>query len=300
MRKFGGLLLLLALFVVVAHTHAQGFLMPSPPLYGGFEFSYSRGGPGRGLRFRTGLFGVPPPVVPIDVYSPILYPPPVNRITYITIARTPPPILVLGPQALEDAVPPPPPPMEFIPPPPPPPPAPAKKEKPPAEIPRPPEAKADPADEHVRLVRDGQEAFKVGEYGRAHQRFRQTIRLQPNEAAPYFLLAQSLIALGKYHETHDAILAGLERDPTWPASRFRPLDQYDEAVAEYSEHLQTLENTLARHPDDPVLLFVYGHALWFDGRRDEAGRLFQRAREHGADGKAIERYLAALPAGEKL
>ena len=171
--------------------------------------------------------------------------------------------------------------------------------KPPAELPAPPEPLPDPDEEAARQVRLGREAFKAQEYGRAAQRFRQAVRTRPADGVAHFLLAQSLIAQGKYHEAQDAIVAGLQQRPDWPTAAFRPLELYD-APLEYTEHLRVLEEAVARHPGDPALLFVHGYALWLDGRRDEAGRVFQRALERAKDRGPIEQFLAALPAGEKL
>lgn len=297
-----GLLLLLALVVVPAPpVHARQL----PGVYGypgGVEFSYSRGGFGRGFRLNGGfvtggLIGFPPPG---PCPFPIWCPPPIRRVTIIAVAP-PPPVVVLAPQFVQPPVEDPVPPVPVVPIPEVPPPqkeAP-KKEKPPPELPLPPEPKADPAEEHDRQVVLGEEAFRQQEYGLAAQRFRQATRLRPAEGRSYFLLAQALIAQGKYHDARDAVVAGLERKPDWPTAGIRPLGLYD-AVAEYAEQLRTLEAALGRHPNDPVLLFVGGYALWFDGRRDEAGRLFTRALARGVERKEIEPFLSALPAGETL
>jgi tetratricopeptide (TPR) repeat protein len=142
----------------------------------------------------------------------------------------------------------------------------------------------------------GRESFAALEYGRAAQRFRQASNLAPRDGLPWFLLAQALLAQGKYHEAQDAILAGLERDPAWPTAQFRPFLLYGPHVAEYPEQLRTLEETRARHPDDPVLLFLSAYQLWFDGRREEARPLFRRARLRSPAPAAIDRFLKALPA----
>jgi hypothetical protein len=294
MRRIGGLLLLFALVVSATEAHGQLFL-PSPYGFGGgFQFSYSRGSLGRGLRLGVGgqLYGLAGPY----------YPSAHSRITVVSIAAPPQVIYLPAPPAEEMR----PPTMpRLVEPPAPAPPAPkkeepkAKPEKPPAELRAPPGPKEDPDEEHDRQVRLGRETFKAQEYGRSAQRFRQAIRLRPGEGLPYFLLAQSLIAQGKYHEAQEAVPAGLERWPDWPTSGFRPLELY-EAPVEYTEQLRALEELVARHPRDPVILFVCGYALWFDGRRDEAGRLFQRALERAKDRGPIERFLKALPAGEKL
>jgi Flp pilus assembly protein TadD len=73
------------------------------------------------------------------------------------------------------------------------------------------------------------------------------------------------------------------------------LELYGAAVGEYAEHLERLRQTLRKHPDDPVLLFLLGYQLWFDGRKEEARPLFRRALPRAADRAAIERFLRALP-----
>jgi tetratricopeptide (TPR) repeat protein len=260
------------------------------------------------------LVPAPPPVVvtvpPVETMprSPLDDPdiPPVPR---FEVPRMPIPEV---PRVPEKPPVPPPPPLEK-PPPSPPPRKEEPKEPPKKEISKPPERKPaprkdgepllpprpalpeDPREAHALLVERGQESFQDLEYGRAVQRFRAAIRLLPGEAYPYFLLAQALVAQGKYHEAHDSILAGLRLRPDWPRAAHRPLELYGAAVGEYSEHLARLQDALRRHPGDPVLLFLLGYQLWFDGRKDEAGPLFRRALPRAADRDAIERFLRALP-----
>jgi hypothetical protein len=163
--------------------------------------------------------------------------------------------------------------------------------------PAPPKPPAEPReDEKTRLLRLGREAMARGEYGRAAERFRQAAGAVPGEALPQFLLGQALLALGKYREAVDALYGGLALDPSWPAATFRPRELYGPNAVEYSEHLRRLDETLTRHPDDPVLLVLNGYALWFDGRKDEARALFRRALPRAANPAAVERFLAAPPA----
>jgi hypothetical protein len=188
-----------------------------------------------------------------------------------------------------------------LPPEPPPPPPPKKPEAPkppeqPKEPPRPPRPENDARPEHVRLLDLGRRAFAALEYGRAAQRFRQATQVAPAEPTAYFLLAQALFALGKYDDAVAAIHAGMERDPDWPKGRFRPLELYGPNVADYAEQLQRLDDVVKRHPDDPVLLFLSAHQLWFDGRKEEARPLFRRARAGLAHPADADRFLRALPA----
>jgi tetratricopeptide (TPR) repeat protein len=135
------------------------------------------------------------------------------------------------------------------------------------------------------------------EYGRAALRFRQALRVRPRDAVAHFLLAQALLALGKYPEAVDAIHAGMALRPDWPTVNFQPLELYGPNVTEYPEHLGALEATLGRHPNGPVLLFLYAYQLWFDGRKEEAWPLFRRALPRAADPGAIRPLPARPPRG---
>jgi hypothetical protein len=174
-------------------------------------------------------------------------------------------------------------------------PAPPKKPKEPAALPE-----EDPQAECLRLLELGRAAFAAAEYGRAAERFRRAAAADPRQVLAPFLRAQALFALGKYHAAVDAVLAGLALAPDWPAAPFRPLQLYGTNVADYSEHLHRLAEAVRLNPDDPDFLFLYAYELWFDGRRDEARLLFERARRHGADPAAIDRFLMALPPGPTL
>lgn len=235
--------------------------------------------------------------VPLDILArnnPLLNPPPLDEDVL------PPP---LGPAA-RPAPPAPAPakqPEKVLPPKAPPEAPPEKpKPKPPAkpkepQLKLPPGPKEDPLEENARLIELGKQAFAALEPGRAAHRFRQAVRVAPNQPFAHFLLAQTLLALGKYPEALDALHAGLALNPAWPRTPFRPLDLYGRNVAEYPQHLQQFEGTLNRHPNDPTLLFLYAYELWLDGRRNEAAVYFQRALAHGADQADVQLFLRALP-----
>jgi hypothetical protein len=304
-------LVLLVLLVSATAARSQ-FLFPS---FGGFGFSVSRHGHhGHITAYLSSGFGYgrgwydspffypmgPSPVTVVQVYSP----PP-------QVVFTPPPLTRLAPprQPAEPVQPPQPkPPADnaaggFRPvrpeePKPPPKPAEPPKEKPrekPPELPRPPFPQADPRAEGARLTALGLEAFAAAQYGRAAQRFRQATQVNLNEARANFLLAQAEVALGKYDEAVEVIQQGMRLDPDWPTANFRPVALYDGNVADWPDHLQRLQEALARHPNDAVLLFLNAYQLWFDGRQDEARALFQRAAAVAADKSFSERFLLARP-----
>ncbi len=177
--------------------------------------------------------------------------------------------------------------------------------KPPAVPPGPaakppglPPPKDNPAEEHDRLVELGLTAFRAGEYGVAALRFRQATQTEPARAGAYFLLAQSLFALGKYREAVPDIEAGLQRQPEWPKAPFQPrLDLYKGREEEFGNHLQLLEQTVAKNLHNPSLLFLYAYQLWFDNRRLEAVGFFRRAREWAATPLFIDAFLRAAAPG---
>jgi hypothetical protein len=172
--------------------------------------------------------------------------------------------------------------------------------RPPDRPVRPPAPDLDPRQDLARRTDLGKEAFERGEYGRAAERFRQAADLAPNNAEPLLLLAQAHIALGNYRRAFDTIQTGLRLDPDWPKQPFKPIDLYGDNVADYAEHTQAIDDLLTAMPNDPVMLFLAGYQLWFDGRRDEAKLLLQRAAPSLPDPTLVDQFLQALPPAEIL
>ena len=256
---------LLAAAFVASASAAQAQILIGPGIgYSGY--GYSRfGGPG-GYRLGVGFVGSP--------YTPYGYSS--TRIIIVTVVPAPrigrslPPVDE-PPGELPDI------PVQRI-------------RRAPKDLPPP---KPAPVEDSARQVQLGKASFEAEEYGRAAQRFREANRLRPDEPLAYFLLAQSLIAMGKYHEALDAILAGMAKKPDWPAERFRPIDLYGGNVAEYPEHLFRLDEALKKHPGDAVLLFLNGYQVWFAGRREAAVPLFRQARDRLAGKPGVEAFRAA-------
>lgn len=158
--------------------------------------------------------------------------------------------------------------------------------------PRPPDPGAPPAQQQLEL---GKQAFAdpLREFARAEQRFRRASAADPKLALPHFYLAQAQFALGKYREAVASIHAGLRLDPTWPAGAFKARDLYGPNPDDFVEHMQLLEQALTRQPEDPALLFLYAYQLWFDGRRPQAVRMFQRVLPLVAEPHFIQLFLQA-------
>jgi len=152
-----------------------------------------------------------------------------------------------------------------------PPPPPARVEV--DEAPKKPLGRAD-AD---RLAEAGRKAFTAGQYGRALELFRRAVEIMPDEGSTHFLVSQAEFALGKYREAVAAITAGMAVRPDWPDARFVVRDLYWKSPEVFDDHLKALRQAVEAFPDDPGLLFLLGHQLWFDGKPDEARPLFQKA-----------------------
>ena len=132
-----------------------------------------------------------------------------------------------------------------------------------------------------RVAEAGRKAFADGQYGRALELFQRVATITPNESSIHFLISQAQFALGKYREAVAAIGEGMALRADWSDARFVSRDLYWRKPAVFDDHLLSLRQAVEAFPDDPGLLFLLGHELWFDGKRDEARPLVLKARKLG-------------------
>jgi len=135
-------------------------------------------------------------------------------------------------------------------------------------------ADADPAKEVARLLKLGREAFAVGEYGKASDRFEQAIAADAKVAEPHFLKAQAAFASGAYGDAVASIRAGLALDPALPGGAFDPKEPYGANAAAFAGHLAQLRKVIAVNPGEATLEFLLGYELWFIGEKVEAKKWF--------------------------
>ena len=140
------------------------------------------------------------------------------------------------------------------------------------------------------LIDRAREAFQQDEPGRAADRLRAAIELDPADAMTHFLLAQVLVARGEYPEAVATIREGLRREPNWPAAKF-DLRAWYARPAEYDADMKALQAASAARPNDPGLLFLHGYQLWFLGDRKEAAVLFRKASARTKENAIVERFL---------
>jgi hypothetical protein len=175
-----------------------------------------------------------------------------------------------------------------------PPPPDPNKAKEPGPLPPP---KQDPADEYVRLLQIGQDAFNLQLYGIAAQRFRQAIAIKPGGAKAHFYLSQAQFALGKYRDAVATIQKGMKLDADWPREKLQPRRDLYKNHQDFADHLNRLEDIVAMQPDNADFLFLLAHQMWFDGQRNRAVALFRQARAITADPTFIDIFLRAAGPG---
>jgi hypothetical protein len=169
----------------------------------------------------------------------------------------------------------------------------------PPEAGKPPKVAPELADPGSNPIEWGLTALQAGEYGVAAQRFRQAVDAAPKKAGGHFLLAQAEFAMGNYRAAVAAIHAGMKIDKQWPGLPIRlRLDIYQGREPEFTDQMQRLTAAVAANPNHPILLFLFAHQLWFDGRRVDALALFQRARPLTGDPAFIDAFLAAGGPGQ--
>jgi hypothetical protein len=147
--------------------------------------------------------------------------------------------------------------------------------------------------EMQRHLRSGNDAMAAGDYAAAAKRYEQAVSAAALEAAGYFHLAQAQIALGKFAAAGVSIQRGMRLHPKWPESGFQPRALYRDRGNDYDQHLGQLADAVAKNRNDDALLFLLGYQLWFDGQRDDARKLFERAAALAFDTTFVDRFLKA-------
>ncbi len=140
----------------------------------------------------------------------------------------------------------------------------------------------------------GAGVFRSGEYGLALQRFRIATELNPKNADAWFHLAQARFALGQYLLAVEAIHRGMDSWKNYPLAKSNlSRDLYPKKKATLEDQLDQLAKAIKADPNNGDLVFLHAHQLWFDGRQDEALKLFARARTLKRDVRYIDRFFRA-------
>lgn len=146
---------------------------------------------------------------------------------------------------------------------------------PPIPLPKPP---VEPKALAAFLVRQAREAFEQEQVGRAGERLRAAIALQPKDSQLHFWLAQAHVARGEYPEGAAALRTGLILEPDWPAEPFDLKNLYGPRTAALAVDIAELNAIARANPGDLGLAFVAGVYEWFSGNRRAAATLFEKAK----------------------
>jgi hypothetical protein len=150
-------------------------------------------------------------------------------------------------------------------------------------------ADVDPAAEAARQIKLAREAFALGEYGEAIERFDRAIKTNASGVEVLFLRAQAQFAAGDYAAAVASIQIGLKVNPEWPAARFLPAEM--SGRARFDMQLAELKNAFAAQTNEASLQFLLAYQLWFSGERAEATKLFRKLRDQLKDASVIEPFL---------
>ena len=127
------------------------------------------------------------------------------------------------------------------------------------------------------LIKQARAAFEAEQVGRASERFRAAIVLQPMEPQLRFWLAQTHLARGEYTDAATALRSGLTLNPDWPSTPYNIKELYGQRGNAWAEDVVELKSILAANPGDHTLQFVAGCCEWFSGHRQAALKLFEQA-----------------------
>lgn len=151
-----------------------------------------------------------------------------------------------------------------------------------------------PKKEDLSPLGQGLTAFSTGEYGLAAFHFHEAILADPSAGRPLFLLAQTFVAQGKFRAAVDTIHKGLKNAPDFPVSLFNPrAELYKGVEEEYELQRKLLDDLVTEDPKNGPYLFLQGYLTWFEGRRDEARKIFVAARLLAPDPWFVDQFLKA-------
>ena len=129
----------------------------------------------------------------------------------------------------------------------------------------------EPATQFNQFAKQGEEAFRTGDYDRAVRAWRHAIVEEPKDASAIIMLAQSLFAMAQYDEAAGATLLAMTLLPEdqWLATAKNSKSLYRNN-REYLDQLSELEKAVEKAPSDPALRFELGFQYALSDQQDLA------------------------------
>src|SRR5262249_44026296 len=103
--------------------------------------------------------------------------------------------------------------------------------------------------EYNLFLHQGYRSFKVGDYFKARDYFTRAVDLHLRAAEARFGLAESLAALGQYHEAVIQMRHGIRLDSNWPEKDYPRYGLFPDAKT-LDKHLDRLRNDVREFPKD--------------------------------------------------
>jgi Tetratricopeptide repeat len=142
------------------------------------------------------------------------------------------------------------------------------------------------------FARQGEFAFKDGDYKKASRAWRHALLDDPQNGTLIMMMAQAMFQSGEYNEAAGAVQAGLQ---------MMPRDKWDVVVGNYKElygntqdyvdQLKALERTIKDKPKEPGLRLLVGYHYLFLGYPSEALRELRVGEELAKTDQAMKELI---------
>jgi Tetratricopeptide repeat len=120
----------------------------------------------------------------------------------------------------------------------------------------------------IDFAKQGEDAFKVGDYAAASQAWRHALIDDPGNGLLAMRVAQAAFATGQFNEAADAVQQGLATLPRsqWESVVRDRTQLYGAKSGEYTSQLQALERAAQNKPDDSPEQFLLAYHYVFSAR----------------------------------
>ncbi len=155
-----------------------------------------------------------------------------------------------------------------------------------------------PSEQIQKLMTQGIESFKIGNYDEAARTFLQAAMADRNNVDGWLAYAVARFATGDFSMAATAIRRGVPLFPDVVNSTFDIRERYGDAK-DFDRHLKALEAFVLEQQNDPDGWVVLGFVRHFSAQRELAARAFDVVKRHyEKDGELADTFLKAKPLSE--